>query len=219
MQSINIKVLWLSLAHIKLKLWSASGERWLVSARWGGTGFHWRDKCPQRAGPRLTSWAVASWGVALAGGEAAGCRKQGGEKPKCSYNPGWSFSDLSFESLWLGSSVLHFLPQPRANRRPALSLSTWNLLGGGCWPVRLQQTLLQGPSPWGPLCEDSHHVADLCAWECAFTPLWLGFRLPTGGEGVSCLFRICLGSILSSMCQDPMRSSLNAQLLDLYIVG
>lgn len=69
------------------------------------------------------------------------------------------------------------------------------------------------------MCEDSHHMADLCAWECVFTPPWLGFRLPAGGEGVSYLFRICLGFILSSMGQDPMRSSLNAQLMDLYIVG
>lgn len=85
-------------------------------------------------------------------------QRAGGGKPKCSYNPGWGFSDFSFESLWVRSSVLHFFPQPRVNVSPALFPSTWNLLDSrletgrrllACPPACLWQTPLQGPSPRG----------------------------------------------------------------------
>lgn len=46
-------------------------------------------------------WLVVG-GHLLTGGEAVGCKKQGGRKPKCDCNPGWSFSDFSFQALWLG---------------------------------------------------------------------------------------------------------------------
>lgn len=73
----------------------------MVSARWEGPLPVEREMAPKGM-VKGDSGGWGWWGVALAGGEAAGCKGQGGGKPKCICNPAWGFSDFSFESLWLG---------------------------------------------------------------------------------------------------------------------
>lgn len=117
MESINIQLLRLSPAHIKLKLWSAPEGRRLVSVSGGGDQLPVERQVSPKGRAEAASVGCGWWGVALAGGDAArsGMQRAGRWKTQMPVRPrrGSVSSDFAFEAFWLeGGVVLSVLAQP-----------------------------------------------------------------------------------------------------------
>lgn len=107
LESINIKLLWLSLAHIKLKLWSAPEEGWLLRRSGGGELLPGeRQVSPKRAEPWL--WAVVGRGHPgwRRGSGQWGTKSQEVEIPNATVTQDGVFSGVSLGALWLGMCVV-----------------------------------------------------------------------------------------------------------------
>lgn len=107
LESINIKLLWLSLAHIKLKLWSAPEEGWLLRRSGGGELLPGeRQVSPKRAEPWL--WAVVGRGHPgwWRGSGQWGTKSQEVEIPNATVTQDGVFSGVSLGALWLRMCVV-----------------------------------------------------------------------------------------------------------------